>query len=299
VVHKKKLRNTDKEDINNIFHFYTSEINQNFFNIYRSYYFILKSRLLSYIKFLFGIKKRSTKKTEIIYNKSWNKKDNKKWFSPKENLTIHYHNQKKVLASSGLTQRIWQNIIIKKIMEIRPKNILEVGSGNGINSFLIASCFKNIKITGIDFSNNGIIKSNELLKTKKFDKNFYQPLKFKFNKKKINNLNFMKMNAKNLKFTNGSFDFIFTILALEQMNGIHLQVIKEIKRCAKKHIILIEPFKNLNLKGLSYLHHKSNDYLNLNYKDLECANFKINEYQYKYPNKISLNVGMVHLKKTL
>lgn len=81
------------------------------------------------------------------------------------------------------------------------------------------------------------------------------------------------------------------------MDNIKYEVLSEIKRVAKKYIILIEPFKNLNSFGLRYLHHKSKQYFSLNYKDLEDKNFEIIEFYDQLPALLSLNYGMLVLKR--
>ena len=134
------------------------------------------------------------------------------------------------MASAGLSQRIWQYLIIEKIKEIKPKNVLEVASGNGANLKILAEYFDNIDFTGIDFSEAGI---NESIKNQNKNLKFemIKPLDLKYEKKTypLNNLNYYLQDATNLNFDNDEFDLVFTCLVLEQMNDIKLQAIKEIK----------------------------------------------------------------------
>lgn len=277
---------------NNILKFYSTKENT-LINIIK----YLKNEIINRLRNYFLLKKNlTTKKTTKIYNQSWKVKNNQNWFEKNNNLRLHEYNNKLFLASSGLTQRIWQNEILKRINKINPKTILEVGSGNGINLKILASNYPNKKFVGIDISKVGIEKSNSC-KNKVIKKYEYEPLKIISKNKKLDNIKFFCQNAKNLKFKNKSFDLVFTILSLEQMNNIAKKVIKEIKRCTIKDAIFIEPFYNLNKTGLKYLHHHANQYLKLNPNDFIDKDFYKVDFKYNYPNKISLGVGILHIKR--
>ena len=60
-------------------------------------------------------------------------------------------------------------------------------------------------------------------------------------------------DAKALNFRENEIDFVYTILALEQMDDIKLKVLKELKRVAKKKIVLIEPFPELNRRVIKFI----------------------------------------------
>ena len=284
----------DKE-ILEILKFYTNEISQNNLRLFK----VLLSEIINKINnffFFFFKYDRTTKKTIEIYDNKWALKNNTDWFSPNNNLKIHHYGYKLYLVSSGLTQRIWQNEMIRKIHEIKPKNVLEIGSGNGINLKILSTHFSEINFVGIDYSKKGIEKSNELKQLELLE-DLHRPLKIDKENLSSNNLSFYQANANNLSFKNDNFDLVFSVLALEQMNNIAKEVYNEIKRCSAKHIILIEPFKNLNSFGLKFLHHKANKYLSLKTDDFIDENLSLIEYKSDYPHKISLGVGLLHLKK--
>ncbi len=276
-----------------IISFYIKDVNQSKLKILK---FILQEFKNRIFKYFLSLKySRSTKKTIKIYNKVWKEKNNEKWFSKENNITVHRYGFKFFLSSNGLTQRIWQQEMINKIHEISPKNVLEVGSGNGINLKILSSNFNMINFKGIDYSIEGIKRSNELKKSLLKD-NIFRPLNINANLNS-KNLDFIYANARSLPFSDKNFDLIFTILALEQMNNIVKEVLFEIKRCAARHIVLIEPFKELNNLGIKYLHHRANKYLDLDSNDFIDENYKLIEYKKKYPNKISLGVGLLHLER--
>ena len=107
----------------------------------------------------------------------------------------------------------------------------------------------------------------------------------------------MSDDAQYLNFPSQSFDLVYTVLALEQMSNIEMKVIDQLKRVSKKYILLIEPFENLNKNGMRYLHHASKKYFSLNPENIECNNWKIKEYNFDFPNYISLKSGYLLLEK--
>lgn len=226
------------------------------------------------------------------------KKKIKEWFSTQNNIIVHNYKKKIFLSSSGLTQRIWQQEIIHKINDTKVKNVLEIGSGNGINQRIFSEKFSKINFTGIDNSVEGIKSSNEL-KNSILEKCMFYPLDINCENINKKNSTFVYADAQNLPFNDKSFDFIFTILALEQMNHIIKNVLTEIKRCAAKHIFLIKPFKDLNMSCLKYLHHRASQYLSLNSIDFTDDNFKLINFKKDYPNKLSLGVGLLHLERVV
>ncbi|MDC0446194.1 class I SAM-dependent methyltransferase [Candidatus Pelagibacter sp.] len=287
---------TEKSEVDDIVNFYRINTSQNKFLIFKRYFKEFVNRLSIYL--FDNSRIRETSITKKIYNKTWKRKDINKWFDPNENVITHFYKNKHFMASAGLSQRIWQYLIIEKIRKIKPKKVLEVASGNGINLKILAECFDNIEFTGIDFSEVGINHSNEI-KNRSLTPEMIRPLDFKISSNTYpqSNLNFLLKDASNLDFLDNEFDLIFTCLGLEQMNDIKFDALNEIKRCAKSDIILIEPFKDLNNFGIRYFHHKTNNYFDLSYNEIPDENFKILEYKVDYPRKLSLKVGMLHLIK--
>src|SRR5690606_2320030 len=53
-------------------------------------------------------------------------------------------------------------------------------------------------------------------------------------------------SAAQLKFADGSFDLVMSVLALEQMERIRAQALGEMARVAAKWTLMIEPFRDVN-----------------------------------------------------
>lgn len=107
---------------------------------------------------------------------------------------------------------------IKKIKEVIPitstTTILDVGGGNGFFSYYFD---RLCKATVVDYSEK-MIAAN--------------PIKNKF-----------VMDANNLKFKDNSFDIVFCHALLHHVEDFD-QIIREMKRVARKHVVILEPNRN-------------------------------------------------------
>tara|TARA_B100001027_G_scaffold149077_1_gene104400 strand:+ start:1188 stop:2072 length:885 start_codon:yes stop_codon:yes gene_type:complete len=285
------------EEFKKIIEFYSSNVSQSKIKIYvilvKDYYLKIKNYIFSILKNF----KRSQNFTKERYERIWNIDQIVQHFDINSNNYSLYKYKEIFLAHSCLTTKIQQILIINQIKELKPSSVLEIGCGPGITLKLLADIFLETNFFGIDQSIEGIKYANDQKKNP-VDPIFKEKLNFQFNNA-VNNpkLKFENQDAKSLKFSDKSFDLVFSNLALEQMDNIKYDVLSEIKRVARKYIIMIEPFKDLNKTGLRYLHHTSKQYFSLNHTDIKDDNFAIIEFHDQLPALLSLNYGMLILKR--
>ena len=137
---------------------------------------------------------------------------------------------------------------------LKPKNILEVGSGIGKNLFAIAGTFPDIHLTGLELSHSGAraaqaIQSLEEMPT---DNAIYGAWPHR-DSKAFKRINFQLGSAKQIPFTDNSFDLVFSCMAIEQMKLIQDEVFQEIARVCSGHAALIEPFSDFTQTELQRL----------------------------------------------
>ena len=247
-------------------------IKKNFFFYLLRLCKVLKGELNTFINK--NTHKEQSIQRKIDYDKYWQSFKHKShvWHSYKGNY---------FLSSGSLTQEIFINLISSQIKSESIKSVLEVGCGVGLNIFTLAKDFPEVKFTGTDISSTGIAFCKEKMNSL----NEYK------------NLSFLEGNAKNLTFPANSFDLTYTVLALEQMNQIKTQVIKNIKWVTSKKIVLIEPFKNVNKNLINKIHMKNSNYLNLSYKDLDTLGLKINDITEDFPQRLGLAASCLVLTK--
>lgn len=284
-----------KSEFDHIVNYYKKKGNPR--NIYYDLFKEFFNRLKKYINAKLFHFKRAQTFTKNRYERIWNKTKIVNWYDPNFDLGLHVFNKELFFASAGITKKIHHQLIIKEIESFKPKKVLEVGSGNGINLRILSSLFKDINFYGIDQSENGIKISNQL-KNEKLIPELVKPFNYNFDFENLpTNLVYSLGDAKALNFRENEIDFVYTILALEQMDDIKLKVLKELKRVAKKKIVLIEPFPELNRGVIKYLHHRSKQYFNLNHKSIIDQNWTIEKFITNVPTKVSLGYGMLVLVK--
>jgi len=233
-----------------------------------------------------------------LYNVAWQSEINnyQKWFNRNNRSQLFTFKRNFFIASGGMTQRFWQYYVFKFLKEKQPTKVLEVGSGNGINLCLFSIFFDRIIFEGVDISDQGVKNSN-LLKTKKLDDDFFQGWPIPAKRKKSNNINFYEYNAEKLKYKDKEFDFVYSILALEQMNDIKHKVIDEMTRVSSKYVCFVEPFIEYNRSLLCFLHHRGSKYFSYRINDLEKHKLKVIKVYDYHPNKVTLGVAAVLCKK--
>ena len=235
---------------------------------------------------------------EKIYDDAWQNdiNDFKFWFNKEKRTQLFSYENDMFIASGGLTQRIWQYYIFKILNKTNPKKVLEVGSGNGINLCLLSSYFETIDFKGIDISSKGIEKANKL-KINSLNDNFFSGWPIKPLNYKVGNVSFEEANALKINFKDNEFDFVFSILALEQMDDIKYKVINEMIRVSSKYICFVEPFIEYNKSLLKIFHHRGSKYFSYKKKDLEKHNLKILQVFDDHPNKVTLGVAAILCEK--
>lgn len=111
--------------------------------------------------------------------------------------------------------------LLKKIEELKPKNVLEIGCGFGRNlKFLSDHLPSSVVMTGFDISESMVRKAKGNLKNRAF-------------------LGCADINA--LPLCKGSYELVFTHAVLMHVPEENIEnAIREIRRVAKNHLIIIE-----------------------------------------------------------
>ena len=283
------------DDVQKIITYYNFKEDKNL-SIYFKYIKIF------YKKFKFYLKSFNRKISPEIREKTYddacqsNINDFKFWFNKEKTTQLFSYKNNMFIASGGLTQRIWQYYLFRCLEKTSPSKVLEIGSGNGINLCLFSSYFEEINFTGIDISLKGVENSIKL-KNKILDESFFLGWPLPLKNKKPGKISFEKCNATKLNFNNQEFDFVYSILALEQMDDIKDKVITEMVRVSNKYVMLIEPFKEYNNSILKFFHHKGSKYFSYTKKNLSDFNLKILEVFEDHPNKVTLGVCAILCEK--
>ena len=156
----------------------------------------------------------------------------------------------KMLASDIGATRVRQLLLIRALEKLNPASVLEVGCGNGINLLLLACAFPAVAFAGIELTAEGWLAATQFQELPALPKHMREFAPFPLrDPSAFRRIGFHQGTAAHLPFADGEFDLVFTVLALEQMEQVRDQALKELSRVARHHVFMIEPFREVNDSG--------------------------------------------------
>lgn len=153
-----------------------------------------------------------------------------------------------LLANTTGATRWRQLLLIRAIEKVRPRTVVEIGCGNGINLMMLACRFPDIAFTGIELTPEGHAAALAFQQAHaELPANLRafapEPLPDPAGFRRVR---FLQGSATELPFDDGAFDLAITVLALEQMEQVRSRALAEIARVVRSHTLMIEPFRDVN-----------------------------------------------------
>ena len=214
------------------------------------------------IKRILGLKQRDRKAIQAEYHDAWSAGHAKYDVSAGPKKPAAWKCNTRRLALDGLAAaRLRAPLLAAVIDRLQPRKVLEVGCGNGINLLSLAGHFPDVAFTGIDLTPAGIeaakkVQAEGALPARLAE---YIPLEMA-DPQAFKRIAFIQGSAADLPFADGEFDLVYTVLAVEQMERIRDQALAEIARVTRGHVLMLEPFRDANLKGVRRLYALSRNY---------------------------------------
>jgi SAM-dependent methyltransferase len=177
--------------------------------------------------------------------------------------------EQRLLANDFGAARFRQLMLVRLIERLKPRSVLEVGCGLGIHLILLACRFPDIAVTGVELTDEGHSAARTLQQQERLPPHLVafapEPLQ---DPTAFRRIDFRQGNATSLPFAEGSFDLVYTVLALEQMERVRDRALAEIARVAGRHYFGMEPFRDVNDSGWERLYVLGRDYLQGRIADL-------------------------------
>ena len=168
---------------------------------------------------------------------------------------------RKLLLDPAAATRLRTVMFAAVIDALKPRRVLEVGSGNGINLLSLAGAYPDIAFTGLELTREGVDQASLAQRDNETAQivRAYSPLETR-DPSAIERIAFVQGDASAMPFEDGSFDLVMTVLAVEQMESIRSAALSEIARVARGHVLMLEPFREMNASGLRRLYATSRGY---------------------------------------
>lgn len=248
---------------------------------------------------LMGGKKRSEKRIQSEYGPAWAAGHGKYDISRGPRKPAAWVWGKRHLTLDGVAAgRLRAPIFAAVLAELKPRTVLEVGCGNGINLLSLASAFPDVRFTGLDLTAEGIAAAKALQEDDALPPALsdYIPLP-KTDPTAFRRIDFVQGSAVDLPFADGQFDLVFTVLAIEQMERIRDQALREIARVSGGHVLMLEPLRDANLRGFRRLYTVSRNYLRGSIGDLPRYGLELLWATDDFPQEVFLGSPLVLSRK--
>jgi ubiquinone/menaquinone biosynthesis C-methylase UbiE len=200
----------------------------------------------------------------------------------------------KVFMTPWATNRITLLRLIRLIDFIKPRRVLEVGAGNGLYPLLLAGVFPDVEFLGAELTKEGVEIARRTQELEILPKNLE-----KFIPADLKDVRGFKRavieqgNARRLKYHDGSFDLVYTCLALEQMERIRAEALSEIARVSRRWVSIIEPIYDANESGVQRAYKYSMDYFQGKIGDLKSYGLQPVFVSDDFPQTFYMNVAHV------
>jgi predicted O-methyltransferase YrrM len=195
--------------------------------------------------------------------------------------------------------RVHLLLMARIIRAMGARNVLEVGSGTGINMFVLAALVPEARFTGVELTETGVRQAQTVVEAEEFPRQLAEycpePVRDMAAHRRVK---VIQGNAVDLPFERGSFDLVFTRQALEQMDMIRDEALAEIARVASDRVLLVEPFADAQTDGLRQTYVAAKDYFSLPVEGLRRFGIAPVHRTRAFPQNTTLGIELVAARRT-
>jgi SAM-dependent methyltransferase len=255
------------------------------------------------VRGLWAGERRTKRYVETSYDATWKRRD---WpemqvaprprssYPLSEQMPARWGDQGLVLRRIGSLKRLHLAYLERVLELLKPRSVLEVGSGNGINLLVIAGRFPEIEFTGVELTANGVARSQAAQAEPEFPKALHEYCAWEtLDPDAYRRIEFIQADASKLPFPDDHFDLVFSHKALEQMEMIREQAVAEIARVTREHTVHFEPFADFNQDWLQRTYVSTKAYFAMPLADLDKFGIDLIHRDIAMPYNIELASGLV------
>jgi len=199
-----------------------------------------------------------------------------------------------LLADARGLKRVQLLYLMRLVGALAPASVLEVGFGNGQQLLPLAARFPHIRFAGVELTIAGVGAARAACSEPELPRALrdYAPESL-VDLVAPRRLALVQGDASALPFADASFDLVYTVLALEQMEPVREAVLAEIARVARAHAAMIEPFREWNASGLRRNFIRAKGYFSGRIADLPRYGLEPVLVTDELPTKLRMGVGLV------
>jgi ubiquinone/menaquinone biosynthesis C-methylase UbiE len=180
------------------------------------------------------------------------------------------------------------------VRQLKPRRVLEVGCGDGINLFLLAGAFPEVSFTGLELTDTGHQVALDLQAKPVLPEQLlsYAPLDQK-DPQAFKRIDFVQGNACAMPYETGGFDLVLTVLSIEQMEEVRRAALAEIARVTGGYLLSLEPFRDANKSIWRRLNVASRDYFRGSVLELQQYGIQLLWATADFPQEVTLGSALV------
>jgi SAM-dependent methyltransferase len=207
--------------------------------------------------------------------------------------------ERRLFLDGAAAARVRAVLLAAVISQLKPRRVLEVGSGHGINLLSLAGAFPEIEFTGLELTLEGVEQSRHAQFNSAIRPILHASTPGQsFDASAIERVEFIQGDASAMPFETDSFDLVLTVVAVEQMESIRSAALCEISRVAREHVLMIEPFSDVNERGLRRLYVQSRGYFRGSIESLHGSGLEPLWATSDFPQESFLGTALVLARAT-
>lgn len=208
------------------------------------------------------------------------------------------YRNKPLLADRAGVPRFRSVILSAVLRSLKPRRVLEVGCGNGVNLLLLANAFPEIAFTGLELTEAGNRVAKEVQSQSALPEclSRYVP-EVQSDPQAFRRIDFIRGDATKMPFDDGAFDLVFTVLSVEQMERVRHQALNEIARVSNGWVLNLEPFAEANRTLWRRLHVLVRDYFKGAIASLPRYDLEPQWATMDFPQEMQLGAALVLSRK--
>ena len=210
-----------------------------------------------------GVARRNQRRIEQEYGDSWSRKGYAPYMpgDTAGSVAAWEYAGAAMFATAASGSRARLLVLMRAVALLRPRSVLEVGCGNGVNLLCLAARFPEIRFAGVELTRGGVDMLSSALREPELP-----PALARFTPEPASDLTAHRRialhrgTAARLPFRDATFDLVYSSLALEQMEEVRDAALSEMARVSGRHTLMLEPFIESNASGLPRAYRLARDH---------------------------------------